>query len=261
MTFPKLFVTDLDGTALGGGYQPYARFPDSYSEFLDRLAAGGCHWAINTTWDVAGQWQLVLASAVRSRPLFLMGETGHSLAQIAADGPVPVEPYSATTRAAAFAVNEKHLFPLMRDVCRRFTPARMHFYGHLFLFVAAPTQTAAFDAYIAHACAGTTTLTWRCRDGSLVAYPALLDKGRSLAEVVRLTGLTPAEVVVAGDEIADVNMMRSDLAENAVCPDNAGAAVKAHVLGMDGVVGNVAHGAGVIAAFARLAAKRGWDFR
>ena len=32
--FPKLFVTDLDDTALGGGYVPYARFPDPFSEFL-----------------------------------------------------------------------------------------------------------------------------------------------------------------------------------------------------------------------------------
>ena len=33
--FPKLFVTDLDGTALGGGYEPYAKFPDHFSKFLD----------------------------------------------------------------------------------------------------------------------------------------------------------------------------------------------------------------------------------
>jgi len=61
--FPLLFVTDLDDTALGDGHQPYARFPDPYSEFLDGLAARGCQWAINTTWNVNGQWQLVLGSA------------------------------------------------------------------------------------------------------------------------------------------------------------------------------------------------------
>ena len=74
--FPLLFVTDLDNTALRAGFQPYARFPDPFAEFLDALAARGCRWAINTTWSVHGQWQLVQSSAVRSRPEFLIAEYG-----------------------------------------------------------------------------------------------------------------------------------------------------------------------------------------
>ncbi len=71
--FPKLFVTDLDGTALDGGYQPYARFPDPFSEFLDYLHDNGCQWAINTTWDVGGQWDIVELSSVKSKPVFFYG--------------------------------------------------------------------------------------------------------------------------------------------------------------------------------------------
>ena len=37
----KLFITDLDGTALGGDFEQYARFPDSFSKFLDKLTDVG----------------------------------------------------------------------------------------------------------------------------------------------------------------------------------------------------------------------------
>jgi hypothetical protein len=75
----KLFVIDLDGTSLGGTV-PYARFTQEYSEFLDSLADAGCKWAINTTWDVNGQWDLVMNSPLKSRPSYLIGEYSMSFA-------------------------------------------------------------------------------------------------------------------------------------------------------------------------------------
>jgi len=44
----KLFVFDLDGTALGG-HVPYDQFPKPFADFLDDLARRGCRWATNTT--------------------------------------------------------------------------------------------------------------------------------------------------------------------------------------------------------------------
>ena len=52
----RLFVTDLDGTALGG-YEPYDRLPEKFCALLDRLVDDGWEWALNTTWDPEGQWK------------------------------------------------------------------------------------------------------------------------------------------------------------------------------------------------------------
>ena len=94
-TSPKLFVTDLDGTALGGEYRTYRRLPDPFCVFLDRLVERGCRWTINSGWKTDLQWQLVLNSVVKSRPAFLMGSAGMQLEQVTQLDPVPVQPYSA----------------------------------------------------------------------------------------------------------------------------------------------------------------------
>ncbi len=257
--FPKLFVTDLDGTALGGGFQPYARFPDHFSVFLDRLASRGCQWAINTTWDVNGQWQLVLSSSVRSRPSFLMGEYGRSLARCDEKGPEIVEPYAAKMEQQIQAVNHKYLIPLMQDICSRFEPKKIHFYGHLFHFICIEEQIKEMQTYLDSRPAP-TELSLQYGNGTLVAHPAMLEKGLVLAEVLRLTGLQPDEVVVAGDQTPDISMMQSSLALHIVCPDNAHEAVKGHVLANGGSISSEKYGKGIVQSFTALAKRNDWEW-
>ncbi|MBO5201837.1 MAG: hypothetical protein J6C30_03805, partial [Lentisphaeria bacterium] len=88
----KLFLFDLDGTALGG-YEPYALFPQHFCEFLDRIHNEGWDWGINSAWDMPGQWDLAGKSPVKSRPSVLIVSFGRGIYDCRSGEPVAVEPY------------------------------------------------------------------------------------------------------------------------------------------------------------------------
>lgn len=261
-SFPKLFITDLDGTALGGGFQPYARLPDFFSDFLDRLDARGCRWAINTTWDVEGQSQLVFASSVKSRPAFLVGEFGLRLATLNGETPEFVQPYTQNNEDVLADIRQQKLWPLGQALCSRFNAEKVMFYGHLLSFFPTADEAESVGHFLAENPEITDGLIlMRNPDqGHFSAYPSFLKKGHGLGEILRLADIAPGNVVVAGDELMDVSMMRPELAQYAVCPNNANSAVKEHVLAMDGVVGEHSCGKGVCDAFAALSKRHGWDF-
>jgi len=192
--FPKLFVTDLDGTALGGEYLPYSRFPDQFSAFLDYLSDNGCAWAINSAWTLNGQWELVKVSSVKSKPAFYMAEIGMILATHTEKGPEFVKSY-----------------------------------------------------------ADSGTLNIKCATGQLDVRPGFINKGTSLAAAIEMMGISPDDVIVAGDEITDIAMMQPELAKYAICPENAEVEVKKHVQALKGgVVGPGYASKGIIPAFKTL---------
>ena len=256
--FPKLFVADLDDTALGGGYQPYARFPDHFSDFLDRLSECGCRWAINTTWDVHGQWQVVQSSKVRSRPSYLIAEYGLRVAHVTSEGPDFIQPYTQEMEARQEEVNQSELLPLIRNVCSRFKPAKMHFYGHVFEFHPRPEDADALAAYIREEY-GESKLLRAGAGRALGVVPKFLNKGNGLREVMRIEKLSPMDVVTAGDSMPDTTMMTPELSANPLCPGNARAEIKEFVRSHGGAVGESVCARGIIEAFENLSLKRGWE--
>lgn len=259
--FPKLFVTDLDGTALGGEYQPYARFPDPFSAFLDRLVARGCRWAINTTWDVNGQHQLVLTSAVKSRPSYFIAEMSCRMATLV-DGKLEfVQPYTADMEALVLQACHEELYSLMKGVCGNFAPHRMNFYGHWFDFTALEPDRERLGQYVRenHPHAGEKLHLHV--GGGVVAYPKVLQKGNGVREAMRRMGVAPEEVVIAGDSFhGDGSMMNAQIGRWGVCPSNADDNLKAHVRGLGGEVGEGIASVGIIDAFEKLARRNGWEF-
>jgi hypothetical protein len=259
--FPRLFVFDLEGTALSG-----ERLADPFTQFLDRLHERGCRWSINAgkgdaTWSLVELWRLVQDSAVRSRPVYLMGELGHRLGEIQNDQPVRVEPYSREVEREVADARVKYLFPVMRDLCGYFRHENIGFSGHLLFMRVVETQKAEFHARL---------LEWRGRcpelrfeiaeDGSMVALPKGLSKGRSLREVLRLAKLGAEDVVVAGDAREDLEMMHPSLAQHLICPVNAALEVQRHVRESKGEIGAGQCSEGVMQAFGALAGRRGWDW-
>jgi HAD superfamily hydrolase (TIGR01484 family) len=252
---PKLFITDLDGTALGGDFEQYARFPDPFSEFLDKLTANGCRWGINTTWDVDGQWDLVKTSSVKSRPDFLMAEFSRRLATTNDDGPVFVQPYTDKMAAKLETFCDQKFSKLIQAICGNFKAERIFYYGHLFQFVVAENDN--FDEFkkFTEKFVADNEFVCNFKQRSFSVRPAFLNKGAALQAVINKTQLTPDQIVIAGDEPADIDMMHPELATHYICPANANEEVKAHVRKYNGAIGTLPYGAGVIEAFNQLAAR------
>lgn len=258
--WPKLFVTDLDGTALGGSNRPYARLPEELCRLLDELADYGCAWATNTTWDVRPQMQLLYASSASSRPAYLVGGAGLQLCEIRGDDLVPVRPYSDRMHERLEESVRDELYPLIRECCSTFTAKSFSFNGFWFaMTVSAEESDALMELLARKAEAGSgLTIVRVPEEHRFYAHPAFLRKGTALQAILEASGLTPDDIVVAGDEKMDLDMMRPDLARYAVCPGNAHPDVKRRVTEMGGFVGQAECGLGVVQAFRALAEAKGW---
>jgi hydroxymethylpyrimidine pyrophosphatase-like HAD family hydrolase len=256
--FPKLLIVDLDGTALAKGQEPYARLSDRLSDFFDTLAARGCQWAINSTWDVGGQWHLALVSSVRNKPAYLMGELGLRLAEVKDAALHFVQPYTATMEVAVKAEARQRMLPVIREINARFMAKRMNFYGHLFDISVVDDELAAFNEFIARY-REVEGLVTRVGNGTFSAYPTMLGKGHSVRELMRLKGYSPDDIVTAGDEDADISMMAPDITRHPICPANSAPAVKRHVEAAGGIVSAKPYAEGVMDAFSKLCLARGWE--
>ncbi len=249
-----LFITDLDGTALGGDYAEYARFPDIFSTFLDSLSEHCIKWGINTTWDVNGQWDLIKLSKVKSRPAYLMAEFGLRMAATVNDQPELVQPYTANMEKQLKEFQHIKFNPMIHDISGRFKAEKVIDYGHLFCFqLAANDDFNRFNHYLEKFLNDDELI---CRfDGRMfVARPAFMSKASPFAEV----GLPPERIIVAGDELTDLAMMQPDVAKYYICPANAAPKVKEHVLKYNGEIADQPYAAGVIQAFRRLAKRHNW---
>lgn len=257
--FPKLFVTDLDGTALGG-FKPYSRFPDEFAKILDELHRKGCKWATNTTWDVKSQVQLVYASSITSRPSYLVGGSGLQLYSMEEDELIKVVPYSNNMEQKLQKVCNEEMYSLIRDVCGKFDAKNMFFNGFWFAIYPKEEQISELFSYVRERYSNSSRLIigFNEKQNFINAHPAFMKKGEALKEIMRIENLTPEDVVVAGDEAMDLEMMTPELARYLICPNNASDEVKKRVLEMKGVVGKKDYGPGVVEAFKALEELNGW---
>jgi len=246
----KLFVTDLDGTALGGGFEPYARFPDHFSAFLDRITKKGWEWAINTTWDPEGQWNLVLDSSVQSRPAFLIGEFGRQLIQIKDNKPIPIQPYCSEMENSLRKFTSEKMGPMLSELLREFPPKRLLNWGHLFDYRFFETEEPQKIESFLHRYLMDPTFNVRLGNNSFSGRPAFLGKGRALKELIANHGYSPEYIVCAGDEEADLDMMQ--FSKYSLCPANASEEVKSYVNASGGIVSSRLYASGIIEGFEKL---------
>jgi len=255
---PKLFITDLDGTALGGDYEQYARLPDSFSDFLDSLVANGCRWGINTTWDVDGQLDLVNISSVKSKPDYLMAEFGLRMAFIGSDKLQFIQPYTQNMECKLEKIQHCKFNPMIHELCGKFDAARLMFFGHLLSFdLAQHEDDDKFKQYLMKFFED-EKLICQINNNTFSARPAFMTKAKPLMEIKKCKDLLPEQIVVAGDEITDLAMMHPELAKHYICPANAAPEVKKHVIEYNGEVGDLPYGAGVVQAFKRLSERYNW---
>lgn len=262
LTFPRLFITDLDDTALGGGFRPYSRFPDVFSGFLDSLMKHGCNWATNTTWDVNPQAQLIFASSVKSRPIYLVGGKGLQLCGMERDELIKIQPYSNQMNDRLEEVCRLYLRPLIKEICSNFDLKSISYNGFWFSAVAVDYDADALFSCIDEKVRLLDSLSFnRFPDkNQFSAFPTFLKKSDAVREILRITGIKPEEVMVAGDGIIDLDMMAEDLCGYVVCPDNANEDVKEWVRKRGGAIGKAVCGPGVVEAFGVLARQNGWEW-
>jgi len=246
----KLFVTDLDNTALGGGYMPYARFPDHFSAFLDELSANGWDWAINTTWDPDGQWDLVRLSALKSRPAFLIGEFSRRIAAVSGNRMVPLESYIAEQDRKVNEFCREKILPVIAEACLKFHPERMNYYGHLTNLVL--PESTDMDAVRKHFAESFADPELVCGIGknSFSLRPAYLGKGLGMDYLIREYGYDPENIVTAGDHTPDIAMM--ERSKISLCPSNACPEVKEFVSAHHGAIGEREYAYGIIDAFRKI---------
>lgn len=260
--FPKLFITDLDDTALGGGFKPYSRFPDIFSGFLDKLEQHDCKWATNTTWDVNSQVQMILGSRVASRPAYLVGGKGLQLCSLREDEPVNIQPYADGMNIRLEEVCGQYLRPLIKEVCSTFELKNISFNGFWFSAAATDKDGAALLSFIKEREKVLEQLSFMVfpQKNQFSAHPAFLKKSAAVREILKIANMEPHDIAVAGDGLIDLDMMACDLAGYVLCPGNAHPDVKAWVAKRNGVIGKSGCGPGVVEAFDTLAVQNGWEW-
>jgi hydroxymethylpyrimidine pyrophosphatase-like HAD family hydrolase len=260
--FPKLFVTDLDGTALGGGYRPYAKLPTAFSAFLHQLAGRGCRWATCTTWESDAQRNLLHASPEAPPPAYVVVGSGLQILTYQQNELIRVEPYSGDMAYKQDEIVRGEMYPLIRDVCSRFDSKMMNFNGYWFSMTVQDSDVERMMDYMGEKASQLPLLKIEriAEEKRFYVHPAFLRKGTPVKELQRLMDLTPDDIVVAGDEMMDLDMMMSDASAHWICPSNAHPAVKQRVLERNGVVGGKTCSDGIMEAFYNLARAKGWDF-
>ncbi len=260
-SFPRLFVTDLDGTLLGGGLRPYSHIPDAVCRLLDRLDRSGCQWMTNTAWEARPQIDLIAASSMVSRPLYISGSVGMELGVLKGGELAEVQPYTAQHRERLAEVCRSGLHPFVKEMCGRFDSGFILFNGFWFALTPVEGQLEAMFAYLRERQPQLPELVISLlpHEKRFHAHPAFLTKDKPIREAMRLHDQTPDQIVVAGDELPDLPMMDPVVAAHAICPGNAHPEVKRRVLEMGGVVGEADCGAGIVQAFEALCAKNGWQ--
>lgn len=244
----KLFIFDLDNTALGG-YVPYVRFPDKFCKFLDDLYCNGCNWAINTTWDPHGQWELVRQSRVKSRPLFYMGEFGRIVAEDTDTDALPLEEYLCINDKKIKHIKEKYMDVLFKKIISSFPSEKVFHYGHLFQVIVPAEYGNALNDFISSEKGKYDEIEINTSKNSISVRPAFLNKGLAVREVMRLTGIKANEILTAGDEKADIAMMSEECSAYSVCPANASEEVKEFIRQKGGYIGKSRYSDGVMEAF------------
>ena len=238
----KLFITDLDGTALGGNYPVYTRFPECFASLLDELTVRGWNWAINSSWDIAGQWKLVQDSPVKSRPAYLIGEFGREIAQLRGGKPELLQPYCADQELRIREFTLRKIIPLQEKLNRKFLPEKIHFYGHLFQYIARDeTGMKAFAAKYEN----DPELRISSSERQIIVRPAFLDKGKAVREIMQRERIKPEDIVTAGDEAVDLSMMTPDITLHPICPANAAESVQTFVRNAGGKIAVKSFGAGI----------------
>ena len=266
MGMRKLFVFDLDGTALGG-HEPYAMFPRHFARFLDRLCAQGIHWATNTTWAIDNQFEMIRRSGVKSNPAFISGSTGLALATIRGGKLVLYDDHARRVALRARKFQTRH-GPLIRMVMGKLLRAgvtRISFYeirGQNLLSFTCRKKDACNVWEILQplfACGAYHPFHATPNRPDEVLLPHYMNKGEALGIMRKRLALRAQDCLAAGNDVNDLHMLRREVAHFMVCPSNSHPRVKEAVRACGGAIGKSEFSWGVVEGVQALLPKLAAD--
>jgi len=251
-----LFVFDLDGTALGG-HIPYHCFPASFAGFLDALACQGISWATNSTWGLNEQLSLILNSRVKSEPAFLCGGTGRLLGRIKQRQLEIDEEYNAAviSRDKEFRHN---YWQQIRSICQsllEYDAVKEMSYAeqNILSLRARKTHVDTVEALLKPLLeAGAFYKFDPHNPTSISLLPYYMNKGDILVVMQERLGISPEQIVVAGDGANDLQMFNPELAGHMICPFNACEMLKERALSFGGIVSDKPFAEGVMEGMRQL---------
>lgn len=259
----RLFVFDFDGTALGG-HEPYERFPEPFAQFLDRLMANGIAWATNTTWAPEKQLEIARRSGVRSEPALLTGQTGRLIASVRDGELVPNHSHEKAVLAAERQFKQRNWPTVSRVLLELLSEKLVRRIGYDFFsqndifFSCSEMDADRVWQKLQPLLASGQYYVWDPNNRtSNTLLMNSMNKGEPIRLMHRRFGLSPDQILVAGDETNDRHMFDPALARWMVCPANANPLIKDLVNQNEGEIGSKNYSWGVVEAATALLARVG----
>ncbi len=253
----RLLVIDFDGTALGG-YQPYARFPDHLSSFLDEITERGFHWATCTTWHPYTQEQVFSASLLRSRPIRAIGRTSLACGLYVQKCLYLDAAWDEEMISCKSEFMQKWLTAIRQFLqsCPAVSSLTEYFD---YIFALTYQQRSQIEEALNSETLMKEKTYWlfSSTEKQVIIFPWYLSKGLAVKKVARTLGLAPENILVAGDGLNDLPMLEPDVSRHQVCPDNADPQVKERVCANGGVVASLPYADGVIQAVRKMLGESG----
>lgn len=242
----KLLSTDFDGTLFAEFENPPVPLP--LQKIISDLQAQGVIWIINTGRELSSLMEALGRARLSVKPDYLVLVEReiycHEDSQYV--GLTDWNQRCAEAHAALFAQVREHVPALMAWVNERFTATLYEDPYSPFCLIAEKNADAdIIHSYLEKYCATIPGLTVVRNDVYARFSHAGYNKGTALHELARRLGISPENILAAGDHFNDLPMLTTTHAKYLVAPRNAIDAVKTAVREQGGYVSQHLHGHGI----------------
>lgn len=243
----KLIIIDFDGTALGG-YEPYDRFPDKLSNFLDKISKRGILWATCTTWHPYMQDIVFKKSLLKSRPIRAIGRTSMECG-LYKNGKIYLDAEWNHEFLSYKVEFEKEYLNLVRDYLKsiREITSFIEYFDYIFSLKFKCKREEIVEILNREKVIKEKTYFVFLPDGETIQiFPWYLSKGISLKKLKEKLKISEKNILIACDGVNDLPMIDKKIGNWFVCPENSDPEVKEKVKSCGGVISKLKFSDGVI---------------
>ena len=250
MTRPlRLISTDFDGT-IHADFS-HAPVPVALQARLAELQSAGTLWVINTGRDLASLMESIGRARMQVIPDYVV-TVEREIHRHAGGHFEPVEPWNSRCHqdhASVYSTHAAEVTRLSRSLEARFDAT---FYDDVWSPLCAiarsNSQMDAIQAELDAFSQSVPALVAVRNDVYVRLSHQSYSKGTALAEIQRLSGITPSETFAAGDHLNDLSMLIPSVARWLATPANGLPVVKAQVASHGGYIAAHTCGDGILEA-------------